>query len=60
MRPTNYVVEVRTADFPAHSERDRSVGKFWITRVCIDDIVSEKLLNQIVGEKIVSFLKAEI
>ena len=60
MRPTNYVIEVKTADYPGYPDSDRLVGKICITRECIDDIVSEKLLIEIVGDKIVKLLKAEI
>jgi hypothetical protein len=59
MSEFDYVIEVKKrsrapADFP---DDEYTLGRFYITKEFVTDIISEKLLIEVLGNRIVKILK---
>lgn len=60
MRPTKYVIEVRAVgEVLGLPESEIVVGRFWITKELVENIVSDMLLKELIGKKVVEILKHE-
>ena len=55
--PNVYIIEVKEMVYPeGFPEAERVVGRFWITKDFVEDIISEKLLREIIGDRVVTIL----
>ncbi len=57
MRPDKYVVEVRAVgEMPGFPENEPVIGRYWVTRDFVD-MVEERVLIAVLGEKVLRLLK---
>jgi len=58
--PNVYIIEVKGQVYPeGFPEAEKVLGKFWITKELVENIVSERLLTEVIGEKVLEFIKGE-